>query len=89
MWDFLGCFRSTGLLGKGNIYLFACRKVMDLQNYENNTKKSLIGLHALNWFRFLLWASSLTQKEIRGLILCHVKNLFISKHIYLKRRFSG
>lgn len=48
MWDFLGCFRSKGLLGKGNIYLFACRKVMDLQNYENNTKKSLTGSHALN-----------------------------------------
>lgn len=86
MWDFLECFKSKGLFHRGN--LFVCRKVTDLWNYKNNTTKSLTGLHALNWLRLLLWTSSLTHKEIRGLILCQVNNLFISKHIYLKRRSS-
>lgn len=66
MWDFQKRFK--GLLHREN--LSVCRKVTDLWNYKNNTKKSLIGLHALNWLRLLLWASSLTHKEIRDLI-CH------------------
>lgn len=74
MWDFLECFSPKGLLGRGN--------------YKNNTKKYLMGTHVLNWFRLWLWASSLLHKALRCLILCHINNLFISKHIYLRRRSS-
>lgn len=47
-----------------------------------------MGLHALNWFRLWLWASSLIHKEIRCLVLCHINHLFISKHICLRVKSS-